>query len=230
MHPNICTGTATTFPQESHSAAALRHCWDTDSSLYGVHNKELFSLGMIKYKETPHGEGLRFMESALAVLTDEARSPPDVSSWSASPPRSCFSCHSQGLATVMISVIWLRPLGFDLGCASPCPVPREQKFRREGCEQGTLHAPRHPCHIPACAQINMGCMFLAEKSQPVCLCFHIPTQKARIRNPGSLPREQGKVFVYVCDNQKHRITNVCFNVVLREGGRWQEEVTRGKSG
>lgn len=110
VHPNICTGTVATFPQESHSAAALRHCWDTDSSVYGVHNKELFSLGMIKYKETPHGEGLRFIESALAVLTDEARSAPDVGSWSASPPRSCFflsfsgPCHSYDLCD--LALIW----------------------------------------------------------------------------------------------------------------------------
>lgn len=75
----------------------------------------------------------------------------------------------------------------------------------------------------------MGCVFLAEKSHPVCLCFHIPTQKVKIRILNSLPREQREVFVSVCDNQEHSITDVCFNAALGEGSGLGE-LTRGKSG
>lgn len=68
VHPDTSTGSVTTFPQKSQLAATLRHCWDTHYSLYVVHNKELFLLGMIKYKQTPHGESLRFTKPALAVV------------------------------------------------------------------------------------------------------------------------------------------------------------------
>jgi len=73
-------------------------------------------------------------------------------------------------------------------------------------------------------------MFLAEKSCPVCLCFHIPTQKMKIRILDSLLRGQWKVFIYVCrilGNTEWQM--FILNVVLEEGSRL-EGVTRGNSG
>lgn len=109
-------------------------------------------------------------------------------------------------------------LWFPRSCAS-----------RAGIQEGGLRA-GHPPHqllkagACPCTQaplphhlVNMACVFVG-KSHPVCLCSHIPTQKVKMRIPSSLPREQWKVFVYVCDSQERRITNAWFDAALGKGG------------
>lgn len=64
------------------------------------------------------------------LLTDEARSPPDVSSFSASPPRSCFflsfsgPCHSYDLCELaQTSGVWFR-LWFPMSCATRAEIQK----------------------------------------------------------------------------------------------------------
>lgn len=170
---------------------------------------------------------------------DEGKSPPDVSSFNASPPRSCsfllFLSQSQSF--------WAssnhQALHHAVVPHVSCP---ESRNTEEGLQAG----------YPSCLLLNAGPLFLhwcilglsncshclhkyrthvfSRKVLPcLSLLSHLHSEKED-KDPQFPPERTVKgVYLRVSTTRTHRMVNICFNVALEDGSRL-EVTTKRKPG